>query len=74
MAFRPNSILMNKGQIVVPYQSDSTQWIDNNTYIKNQIKKKTEDQLSKGFNTVEQQSFLIRVKSCSEIDWGFTIM
>ena len=34
MAFRPNSILMNRGQTVVPSQSHSTQWIDYKTNIK----------------------------------------
>ena len=28
MAFRPNSILINRGQTVVPSQSHGTQWID----------------------------------------------
>ena len=31
MAFRHNSILMNRGSTVVPSQSHSTQWIDYNS-------------------------------------------
>ena len=34
MVFRPNSIVMNRSETVVPSQSHSTQWINNNTHIK----------------------------------------
>ena len=37
LAFRPNSILMNRGLSVIPLQSHSTQWIDSNTNIKKKI-------------------------------------